>query len=359
VQDAFDAIGGTSGTDVGVEQATVWLSCLSAHASEGLALLHGALTQPRFDADIVERERARALAVRSQSLYQPSYLAQESFVPALLGEHPYAAGLLLPDPEFLARVDRAQAVAAVKAIVQPQLATLVVVGPRDDTLADAVRATFRSLPHGERERPPPPQAPVAPTQRDVRKIARPEMGQIYLRFGAVGFAASAPQRAAVLVCQRLLASGFSSVLLDELRVNRGLVYGIGLSQAWLRAPSPYSFITSTKAEQTEEVLNVTFAKLREVQAGTFTDEQLTAARNTLLADTAAGLETQLGVAYEVHEGLRDAGDPDAWRKELAAIAAVTRDDVRAIAGHYDPSRMTIVMVGTAEALARIDTSRIR
>lgn len=358
VQNALDAIGGTAYAEVGVEHTSIQISCLATHAARALELLTGALLAPRFEPSIVERERARSLASIQHSLDQPEFLGQQAAVAAVLGTHPYADGLRLTEPERLRSWTRDDVVAGAHRLLAARDAICVLVGPRDPAVTGALRELLGKLPAGDPRPAVEPPQPRVPAPR-VLEVPRRQMDQVYIQLAGLGRAAGDPARAATEVVQRIVASGFTSVLVDELRVDHGLVYGVGLTQPFLAQRAPFALITRTRADQVEEVLRRIGAALVRVREGQFPDAALAAARATLRADHAASLQTHAGIAWAIFESVRDHGDPLAWQRHLEALAAVDRDAAASAAALHDPEGITIVLVGDPAALERIEVSSLR
>jgi zinc protease len=338
---------------VHAEHTTVYVQGLAEHGRRGLELLHGAVTSPRFDPQVVQREVNQELAAVAQNKLQPAHLAQEAFVPALLGGHAYRGALTLANPDAIRGADPQTLRARAGAILQPQLCTAIIVGTKDEALLAAARGLLGKIPAAASPTEPASLPEPAPAAGGVHRVERPQMGQIYIRLGGLGLEFGDARRAACQVFERAFAGGFTSALVDELRVNRGLVYEAGLSQYWLRTRSPWSLITSTRAEKCGEVLQVVFDQLRAAQQGRLTESQVEAAKNMLLCDIAAGMQTQIGLAHAVWESLHWHGDAEAWRQHLAAIGKVTLADAVAAGRLYDLEQCTIVLVGEQEALQRV------
>ena len=63
---------------------------LSANREEGFELLRLALTQPRFDADMVEQRRAQIIAALNQADQRPASVASRTLMTTEFAGHPYA-----------------------------------------------------------------------------------------------------------------------------------------------------------------------------------------------------------------------------------------------------------------------------
>nr|WP_226895374.1 pitrilysin family protein [Luteolibacter marinus] len=333
------------------------MSCFASKAPAALDLMIGALKEPRYEREVIARELKNREADIAWEKDDPGSLARDAFVQAVLGEHPYGRAMRRGKPEDLAGIGRDELASALAALRRPEDAVLFIVGPKDDRLLEQAREKFGAW-SAAPDPTPPIKDPVYRKPLSFEKVERPEMDQIRLQFGAMGPAAGVPDRAAHLVFAQMMTSGFTSVLTDELRVKRGLVYGISFHQVWLDHPSPFSLSTSTRAEKAEEVLQVCFDKLREVRAGKVEDERLTAARNTLQVGIAEATDTGFGLAEAEYLGYRRNGDFDAWRKLHEEIREVSAESVVAAAQHYDPAGFKVILVGEKAKLEAFDPAQL-
>jgi zinc protease len=115
-------------------------------------------------------------------------------------------------------------------LVTPDNATLAVVGDVDPAAAlAAIEAAFKDWPSSGT----PGALPYAPITRTggraVRIVAKPEVTQTQIRFACPGVARNHPDYFPIRVANTILGGGFTSRLVNEIRVVRGLTYGIGSS----------------------------------------------------------------------------------------------------------------------------------
>jgi zinc protease len=247
---ALADIGGESGSAVDLQDTRVQLSCLAPHAARGLDLLTAALFAPNYPDAVVAREveQERNLLVRRSK--QPEFLAQRALLQALCGEHPLSDAFALEDREgALAKLDRVALRAEHRRLVRPRLGTLFVVGPLSAELRETVLRRFASWPDTG-DAPLAEPRPITPaTGHRVIEVPRAEMTQVYVQMATLGPAPSDPQFAATHMFRMALSGGYTSRMQDELRVNRGLVYGITFTQPSLSIAAPTSITTSTRPDK--------------------------------------------------------------------------------------------------------------
>jgi zinc protease len=224
---------------------------------EAVRLANLAMRSPRLDPAAVARVRARAVAGARASLETPRGQVGRAFWAAAYPNHPAgrpSGGTVetltaLPEDAIraaLARQLRADGllVAAAGAITADELARLI------PTL-------FEGLPEGA---PPeaPPLPPFTPFGRRLVEVASPQSAVL---FGQPGLpVADAAWETLQVVLRVLGGGGFSSRLMEAVRVQRGLTYGIGVGLDSLFGQGVIVGSTSTDNARVAETLAVTRAE---------------------------------------------------------------------------------------------------
>ena len=357
VEQHIDTIGAKVSAQADSEWSRITLSVPQTESTtDHVDFLFDAWTAPNVNNQVFARERQRTLNELERWERDPGYLGELAYRKALLGGHPYQLGYGYGTRETLGGLDPRHIEQRLEALRAPNAVTAFVIGPNDATVLDRVRRRLGALPSAPRQQT----GITAPSSSGPQlvEVVRPGMDQIGLTFGAMGQAARSSDRLAFEVMARMLTGGFTSALVDELRVNRGLTYGISLRQSWLALPSPYAFRTSTRAEKSHELLTIAFEEIVALARGEFDDQLLLTAKNLLATDLAATTETQIGTANAMFVGQLHLDDPMAHAKRIAGIAAITRTDVLRVAGQLDPAQMTIVAVGDADRLKAADLGSV-
>ena len=200
---------------------------LTENRDEAVALLRTALMEPRFDADAIERVRAQVQSIIRSDATDPNRIASRTFDTLAYGDHPYAwpQDGTLESVAAITRDDLTDAHARVFARDRLYVGAVGDIGPEelgallDDLLGD-LPETGAPLP-ADAEFLLPGGVSVVPF----------ETPQSVALFGHSGIARDDPDFFAAFVANEIFGgSGFQSRLMQEVRVARGLTYGIG---TWL------------------------------------------------------------------------------------------------------------------------------
>jgi zinc protease len=317
--------------------------CLTDALPEAVRLAALAMTAPRFDAEAVERVRARAAAAQRRSLETPRGLAGRAFWQALFPGHPSAreAG---GTPESLAAITVEGIRAARAAQLRRGGLTIAAAGDiSPDRLAPLLPALFGALPEGT----PPALPPLPPPQRFGVRVIPFAGPQSQMLFGQAGLPVRDPDWEAAQVMLRVLGGGgFSSRLMEEVRVRRGLTYGIGAGFSVLMGEGLITGSVATENARAGETLAVLRAEWARMADGGPTEAEAADA----VAFLAGSLPLQLSDTRSIAGtllSLQQNGRPMDWldRRE-ERLRAITRERLAAVARRVlDPDGLSAVVAG--------------
>lgn len=253
IADRIADIGAQVGGSTDNDRSGLSIRSLSSPAERDAAveLAASLLAQPSFPADILERERTRAIAGLREALTKPATLAARRFNEALYPGHPYGTSVT---PESLEAITRDDLIDFHRQHFGPQRASLAIVGDVDRATAEqiATRLTER-LPPVE---PAPPLPTPAPTQPTTVHITNPS-AQAHILIGQPGMAREDADYFPLLVGNYVLGGGgFVSRLTKEVREKRGFAYSVYSYFAPQQVAGPFQIGLQTRGSQTEEALGV-------------------------------------------------------------------------------------------------------
>jgi zinc protease len=234
---------------------------------------------------------------------------------------------------------------------RPDGAHLVVVGsaPADEVLALARRRFGGWRSEGAEV----PVAPPAPPRPRVLVVDKPDATQSQVRIASAGFARRSPDYHAGVVASALLGGGFTSRLMEAIRVNRGLSYGVRSRFATSGAGGLFFVSTFTKLETTGEIIRVALDEIARFCDGGPTPEELERMQSYLCGLYPLSLETHDQLAEKLADlALFDLPDTEVTRFR-DHVRSVSAERCREVARRYFPiGDRVVVAVGPAKALAR-------
>jgi zinc protease len=184
-------------------------------------------------------------------------------------------------------------------------------------------------------------------------VDKPEQTQSQIRMGGLAFPQGHPDFFPASVINAVLGGSFNSRLMQAIRVNRGLSYGVHSGFDPLLAGGTFSVSTFTKTESTREIIDVALDELDKMRLQGPSEEELAAAKRYLAGLYPLGIESNEAVASAIAEiRLYQLGDDwvERFRERLFAVTAETAAVVAKKYLFREPP--TLAIVGNAEQVKR-------
>lgn len=323
------------------------LTTLTENRDAAVEMARLALNEPRFDAEPLARIKRQMLVGLRTRETNPGYLANLALDRALYPDHPYARRT---SRESVDAINRAALQERRAALFNRATLQITIVG--DINAADAGRAIdaiFGALPQGAAPPEPADVALSAPTPLIVRTLPQP---QSLVLFAGPGIQDEDPDWIPLAVANYILGGGgFSSRLMDQVREQRGLVYGIGTGPSVRDHSAIIRGSAQTENGDVREAIEVTRAEMARLYRDGATQAEVNDAITYLTGSFALDLDSNSKISGVVH-GYQTAGRPiDYINRRNDLIRAVTLDDVnRVIRRLFNPDVFTFVVVGQPEGL---------
>jgi zinc protease len=338
-QDAAASLGFSASLD----RLSGTLRVLSANREEGFELLRLALTQPRFDADMVEQRRAQIVAALNQAKERPASVAARTLMATEFAGHPYAND---PDgtPDDLRTLTPQLLKQRAGALLMRSGLIVAAVGDIDEAeLGRLLDRAFGSLPMGT-PLPLPPE--WQPPTRPRTVVVERSVPQSTALMALPGIARDDPDWYAALALNHILGGGGqTSRLFSEVREKRGLAYGASSTLRVYRKAALLVISTASANERIAEALRVVRAELARLRTEGPTEQEFADAKTYLTGALALSLDSSSAVANLLHSMQVDNLLPDHLTRRAALIGAVKIDDVRRIARRLlrDEAATTVVV----------------
>jgi zinc protease len=344
-----ESLGGALESSAGWHQSQVSITVTVPQLDRALALLADAAIHPSFAPAELSRLRAQAIDSLKVAYSQPATLAALEADRRLFGAHPYghpAEGT----PASLRRITRADLTALHNARYRPDNAVLVLAGDIDD--ATALRFAIRHFGAWKAGREPLPAspaswagAPAATSPATVIAIDMPKADQ-----AAVVFALPLPplgaDRAIAAVMNAVLGGDFSSRLNQQIRIQRGLSYGVGSRLDARPLGGALRIGVQTRGASAAEVVALVQTELDRLMAEPVPEAELAARRAALIGTFGRRLETTAGLADALRSLVVAGLSVGELRNRADKLAAVTAEEVQQFAaGHLAKSGRRVVVAG--------------
>jgi predicted Zn-dependent peptidase len=176
-----------------------------------------------------------------------------------------------------------------------------------------------------------------------------ETEQYHLCLGGPGLARGDDRRFALRVLDTVLGGSTSSRLFQEVREKRGLAYAVYSYSSQFADSGHVGLYVGTRPDNVGEAMDVIGTELRRIAAEGVSEDELARARENAKGRTTLSMESTLARMNRLGSSLLMDVPLLSLDEVLAAIDAVTMDDVKALAAElFDPSRMSAAGVGRDE-----------
>ncbi len=355
IAEQVDFVGGVLRTSAGLDQFTISGEFLTKDLPAGLALFSDVILHPVFPQEEIDRERSQRLATLESIKEEPGNIASIAYNRRVYGMHPYGRQALGTHAS-LPRMTRDAIIAFERQTFVPNNALLVVVGDfQEKAMLASVESAFGMWPRGTAPSVP-SVAPKRISGRHVVIIDKPDVTQSQIRIGNTGVDILNPDRYTLQVANTILGGGFTSRLVEEIRVKRSLTYGANSSFASARQGGTFTVSTFTKNRSLRTTIDVALAELKKIREHGVSAAELSKAQNYIAGSFARNLQAPENLAAQLSTMLFYHLPDDYLRGYVRRIHAVTLADINRVVPKDIPydDLLILVVSNPAETRAQLE-----
>ncbi len=256
---------------------------------------------------------------------------------------PYAR---IPEYATIASITREDLLDFHKRTVHPNNMIVAFIGDFDAAkMEKRLRDAFESWPRGPQIAKP--DAGITAAKPGLYFISKEDVTQANIGLVHAGIERSNPDYAAVQVMNEIFSGGFSGRLMQSLRSQRGLTYGVGggVSAPW-DYPGLFRVTMATKSETALESVEALRGEVQRLVTAPVTDTELSLAKESILNAYVFTMDSR-EKALQQRVVLEFYGFPaDYFDKYPQLIEKVTAADVQRVAQKYvHPDQLAVLVVG--------------
>jgi len=348
----IEFVGGSLSASAGAEQMVVSCEVLKKDLPLGLELFRDIIVSPTFADAEFARKKEEALGQIASDKSEPSVIAENAITRWFWGDSPLGHPTIGWEASLKA-MTRDDVVRFHHGFLTPERSVLVVVGDVDPAaLVASLKTAFAGWkPAG----PPPTGDPYGPAAalhgRMVRIVNKPEATQTQIRMMCPSVPRNHPDWYAMQVANTICGAGFTSRLVNSIRVEQGLTYSISSRFQQQRAAGAFRISTFTRNDQLRKCVDATLAEVKKLVDEGPTAEELDKARNYLKGQFPLGLQAPDELAGEI-ANVEFFGLPqDFIATYPARVDAVSMADVKRVLKSYFCTEDLKILVVTNGELA--------
>jgi predicted Zn-dependent peptidase len=348
IADAVDFLGARLGFGCTEEMVSLSADSLTEHFAKLLEIGADALMNPAFTEDEFNKERKTRLDSLQAIKDNPGAAARYYFNKAYYGAHPLGHQAMGTEAS-LAKMTAADLKAYYKKYYGPAKAVAAVVGDIDPVKAKNLLNSTIGRWTGAANVPAVSLPPLPkPKGMKLILIDKPDATQAYWVMGAPGYALNDPLHPQAATMNTLFGGRFTSWLMTELRIKRGLTYNANSGFAAYSSGGLMTASSYTKNDKIGEMLQIVFDLLKKAGTEGFSAEEAESARNYVQGQFPPTLESNAAKAGAYARLAFFGLGFDYYDKYLAGVKAATPADLKAAAAKLLPQGdFVLVVVGKA------------
>lgn len=351
--DDIEFVGGSLSASAGAEQLVVSGEVLKKDLALGLELFRDVIVSPTFPAEDFARKQEEALGQIASDKSEPSVIADNAITSWFWGDSPLAHPTVGVESS-VKTLQRDDVVRFHRELVSPERSVLVVVGDVEPAkMLASLKTGFAGWKKSGTAPAKDPYGPAPPLKgRLVRIINKPEATQSQIRMMCPSVPRNHPDWYAIQVANTICGAGFTSRLVNSIRVEQGLTYSIGSGFRQNRNAGAFRISTFTKNETLRKIVDAVFAEVQKLVDEGPTDAEYDKARNFLKGQFPLGLQSPDELAGEIGNAEFFNLPQDFIASYPEHVTAVTKDDVKRVLKSYFCTQDLKILVVTNGEMAR-------
>ena len=342
INEEVDFMGASLNASVSKDVAILSLRILRKDLEKGFDLFMEALRQPAFPEEEIRREIEKTVAAIQSDEDEPGEVAEKEFEKVLFVKSPYGHPVE-GTKESVPRLKREAILQFYQTYYHPNNSIFAVVG--DITVEEVREKIFPHLIQWPMaEIPKVPFTGAFANEQTTIKIDR-GITQANIVLGHGGISRDNPDFYPFTVMNYILGSGgFSSRLVEEIRIKRGLAYSVTSYFDAGKYPGSFQIILQTKNSSAREAISIAHQQMERIRKDSVSEKELEGAKKYLIGSFPLRLDTQGKLASFITAVEYHRLGFDYASRYPSLIQSVTKEDVLRVAQKYLFPEKTILVV---------------
>jgi predicted Zn-dependent peptidase len=348
ISSVIDAVGGEMNAFTAKEYTCYYARVLDNDLPLAIDVVCDMLTGSLIRQEDIDAERGVVLEEIAMTEDDPGDQVHDLFATSLLGDSPLGRPVL-GTVDTINALTRDQVARFYKKHYDPTRLVVAAAGNIDHaTVVRQVRKAFEDA--GALRDPHATPLPPRTGARTIRSAGRVELlerrtEQAHVVLGMPGLSRHDDRRWALGVLNTALGGGMSSRLFQEVREKRGLAYSVYSYTSSFADTGLFGVYAGCQPKRVHEVLKICRDELNQVAEHGLSDEELSRAIGQFSGSTVLSLEDTGALMNRIGKSELCWGEQMSVDATLERIAAVTPDDVRAVARDVLGQRPSLAVIG--------------
>lgn len=348
---AVESKGAILNISTGFDHVIISGEFLSRDLIFGLELLATILNEPKFEENEVEFLKNKTINELTAIYDEPGQLCSVIHRKNLFGNHPYG-NPVRGYQSSVANLDRDSIVNAHRNRLLNSRMLLSIVGDVETKkVFSKIKLLFSNFKNKISTQINYKKADSL-KGRTIYVVDKEDQTQTQIRIGNKSIARKNPDFHKLLVANTLFGGSFTSRLMTEIRVNRGLTYGISSNIAAYKDPGSLTISTFTKTETTALMTELIYKEIEKLQKEKISKKELSNTKKYMTGLYPLSLETNKRLIHHLSDIIFYELPKDTIEKYIEKINRVSQSDVNDLANkYYSVTDSVITVLGDADKIA--------
>jgi predicted Zn-dependent peptidase len=341
IQEEIARSGGFIELNPGSDRSSIVLYSLSRQLPNLLPVVIDLINHSIFPDKELENLRNISIQSLKVNLEKTGYLASSTFRELIFGKgHPYGFNLTL---ESLASVSREDLLAFYSKFKSGNF-TVFLSGKFDDSIVKTLQQNLESIPTQHQNEP----ALIAanglkPHERVV--VEKTGNMQCSLRVGRRLFTSSHPDYFSFVVMNEILGGYFGSRLMQNLREEKGLTYGVHSNVVGYKTDGYFVIGTDIKKSDAQQALDEIQKEIKRMQVEPVSEDELQTVKNYMLGSFVNTLTTPFAIVDKSKSILLNNLSGDFYQRYFSSVKNATPQQLMDVASKYLQAEDLVEVVG--------------
>ncbi|MFQ6083789.1 MAG: M16 family metallopeptidase [Candidatus Aminicenantia bacterium] len=306
---------------------------LAKDMKEGVEIFCDVLLNPSFP----EKEFKKAIDRRLDSLKEEKdnsvLIASREFFRHLFKNHPYS-NIVKGTEESLSSLRREDVITHYQNFCGPENSILIIIGDLGLEFAEEIVNEYLTSWKRKKTNEPNILPPSKINGKEVIIMNKPDLTQSQIRIGNIGFPKKHQDYFPALVANTIFGGSFTSRLISEIRVKKGLTYSITSNFLSFREGGAFFISTFTKNRSTFAVVEAILKEIKRMKSSSISKQELYKAKKCLQGIFPLKFETNEAIAYYLGESEFYGLDAKFIQNYYQKIEQITVEEIQMVTEKY-------------------------
>lgn len=343
IAEEFEFLGSTIDVSTNYDFSVISTEFLKYNFENGMNILAEIITSPAFDGKEIDKEKDKLISELKSSLENSSYVANQFFRRILFDKHPYSnsiKGTIKQVNDISTRQIRNH----YKNYFVPNETMLIIYGDIDKEQTEKlIKNLFQNWQKGNQSKIE--DKPINKLNNlKIVLVDKPGLTQSQIRIGNIGINQTNEDEIPISIVNTILGDGFTSRLVEEIRVKRSLTYGANSSFQKFQQSGMFLISTFTKNETVGEVIQIILDELQKLHKSEVSDWEINKAKNYMIGELSRELQSPDGFVNYLTQFLFYNKDLEMLTKFSEKIKYTSEAKIRNVINHYFPKKDLLILV---------------